>query len=155
MRNTVIDVKFNLLRVDKDKLDLVGCRLIKNARNNRVYADRLTHTGCTGDKKVGHFRYIKHDRRTADVFTEADCKFALCLAEGLVFDKLTESYRRNDFVRNLDTYRRFTGDRRFDSDTRRCKRKRNIVNKVCNRANSRACLGNKLVTGDRRTSRNA
>ena len=58
----LIEVQLDLLGVDHHELHLRRVLCIEQGRDNSVQADRLTHTGGTGNQKVRHSGQIQEER---------------------------------------------------------------------------------------------
>ena len=152
MRKPVVDVQLDLFRVNKYQLDLFGLRLVKQAGDYAVDADRFTHTGGTGNEQMRHFRNVKEHRLPGNIDSEGNIELALRLPESLGIDKLAQIDRRNRLVRHLNADGSLSGDRRFDSYPGRGKVEGNVVNKIGDSPDPDPLLRSKLVSRYRRSA---
>ena len=74
MRYAVIYAELDHLRVDHNKADLIGTRLVEQAENERIHAHGLTGTGSTGDKHMRQLRNVADDALAADVLAEREAE---------------------------------------------------------------------------------
>ena len=154
VRNTVVHSKFNLLRVDHNKLDLVGARLVKHADKQRVDTNRLTHTGSTRDKQMGHLCKITEHGLTCNVATDTYEGLGFRAFEICRFKQIAKSYNAGFFIGDLNTHRRLTGDGCLHSDRACRKVEGDIVLEIHDLAYLDALSRNDLVSGDSRSSVN-
>ena len=154
MRNAVINRKFNLFWVNHQKLDFVGRRVIKNADNHRIQANRFTGTGRTGDKQMGHFGKVRVSAVAGNVFAERDKQLGFCGSVLFSIDNFPKRYGCAVAVRDFYADRGFVRNRRFNTDSAGGKVQRNIVRKVCNTADFHAGRGLNFITRNRRAAAN-
>ena len=152
VRDSVVNIQLDLLRVDEYQLDLVRTRLVEHRYYHAVDTDRLTRTGRTGDQYMRHLRDIEVDRIAGDVHAETGYYLALRVFEAVVLEQLADVYGRRSLVRNLDADRLLARDRGFDSNAARREVQRDVVDQIDDGAHLCADLGLQLIARDCRSA---
>ena len=125
VRDRLVVVELDPLRVDQDQPRLVGARAQEDRREDRVDAARLARAGRARDQEVRHAREIGPDGRARDVLAEPDRERAR--RRGKVGVDVAERDEVRAEVRHLDADRLLAGDRREDPDLRRGERVAEVV----------------------------
>ena len=129
MRDVLVDLQLDHLRVDHQHLELARERLVEERDDHRVEADRLARARGARDEQVGHPREVGHDRVAVDVLPERERQQRLRLHEGLRVDDVPQQDDLPLPVRHLDADRRGSGDP-LDAHRLRLEREREIVAEV-------------------------
>ena len=148
VRQTVVYIQLDLLRVDEDKLNLVGSRLEEQAHENAVNADRLTHTGGTCNENVRHLRNVHEDRLSGNVHAQRHADLALILRKAGIFEELTQPDGSHHLVGHLNADSGFARDGSLNTNARGSKIQGDIVHKIDNRAHLDTLLRGKLIACD-------
>ena len=137
MRQAVIARKLDALGVDHDQANVLGKGAHEQGRDDGVDHDRLTGTGSTGNKQVGHLGEVGDNRRALGIATDGKLeRTALHIGKHVAqIDVLTLT------IRNLDTNERGARYRREDAHRLGGKRKRNIVLEARDLAHALALTG--------------
>ena len=145
MRQAVIARKLDALGVDHDQANVLGKSAHEQGRDDGVDHDRLTGTGSTGDKQVGHLGEVGDNRRALGIATDGKLeRAALHIGKHVAqIDVLALA------IGNLDTNERGAGDRREDAHRLGGKRKRDIVLETRDLAHALALTGLQLKGRDR------
>ena len=133
MRETVIARKLDALGVDHDQANVLGKGAHEQGRDDGIDHHRLTRTGRTGNKQVGHLCKVGDDRRTLGIATDGQLeRTALHIGKHVAqVDILALA------VGNLDAHERGAGDRGKDTHRLGSERKRPRGSKSCSRASPR------------------
>ena len=134
MRNPVVDLQLNNLRVNEKEPDLLRRVLIEKTHNQRVDTYGLSGTCRTCNQEMRHLLDIRDDRLSLDIPSDGKCKTSPAGAELLCLKEFSERDCLRFLVRNLDTNGSLSRDRCLDTDLRRLKRKLNVILKVDNPA---------------------
>ena len=137
MRQAVIARKLDALGVDHDQTNVLGKGAHEQGRDDGVDHDRLTGTGGTGDKQVGHLGEVGDNRRALGIATDGKLeRTALHIGKHVAqVDVLTLT------IGNLDTNERGARYRREDAHRLGGKRKRDIVLEARDLAHALALTG--------------
>ena len=140
MRQAVIARELDALGVDHDQANILGKGTHEQGRDDGIDHHRLTRTGRTGNKQVGHLGEIGDNRRALGVAPNCELKrTALHIGQHVAqVDVLALA------VGNLDAHERSAGDRGKDTHRLGSERKRNIVLKARNLTHALALTGLKL-----------
>ena len=125
VRDRVVVVQLDLLRIDQHEPDLVRARAQQDADEHRVDGGGLARAGRAGDEQVRHLREIGADRAPRDVLAEPD-RQRRPLRRRLLED-VAESHDAPLRVRHLDADRLLARDRREDPHVGRRERVREVV----------------------------
>ena len=124
VRNRLVVVELDLLRVDQDHPHLVRRRAQQDRAEHRVDAARLARAGRAGDQQVRHAREVGDHGLARDVLAEPDGQRRA--GRGLV-DEVAERDEVRRAVRHLDADRLLARDRREDADLGRRERVGEVV----------------------------
>ena len=125
VRDRLVVVELDPLRVDQDHPHLVGRRAQQHRGQDRVDAAGLTGAGRAGDEDVRHPGEIRPDGVAGDVLAEPDGQRARGGREIVVDVAERDDLRRE--VRHLDADRLLARDRREDADLGRRERVGEVV----------------------------
>ena len=127
VRQVLVDLELDHLRVDQDQLHLVRPRLVDDRRDQRVQADALARPGRAGDQQVRHPPQVVHDRLSVDVLAEGERQKRRRALEPLRLDHVAH---RDDLaaarVGHLDADARAPGQP-LDADRLRRERERQVL----------------------------
>ena len=151
MRDPVVDVKLHDLGIDHDQLHFVGRRLVQNAHDDRVDADRLAGTRRAGDEQVRHPGDIRHDCLAAQISADGKRELALGIPEFLGFQDIPQGDDGGVPVGHFDPDGGFPGDRRLDPDIDRRQAELDVIGKAYDLAHLDALFGLKLISCDGRS----
>ena len=152
VRDSVVNTQFHNLRVNHDDAQILRLVLVQEADDHRVDADGFAGAGGASDQKVRHLRNVGNDDPSGDILTYGKGNLALVALELLRLDERAEQYSGAFRVRNLDAYRGFAGDRRFDSDVGSGQVQFDIIFQIGDTADLDALLGSELVAGNARAA---
>ena len=125
VRDRLVVVELDPLRVDQDHPHLVRRRPEQDRGEDRVDAAGLTRAGGACDQDVRHPREVGPDGVSGDVLPEPDCERARGRRQVVVDVPERDDLRAE--VRDLDADRLLAGDRREDADLGRRQRVGEIV----------------------------
>ena len=116
MRNILISSQFHHLRIHHNHLHIIGVCFINNAHNQRINQNGFTGTGGTGNEQMGHFRNIRHNGFSADIFSNRKSNLRFCLVKFIALQQLPQGNGLSFRVRHFDAHRRLTGNRSLYTD---------------------------------------
>ena len=125
VRDRLVVVELDPLRVDQDHPHLVRGRAEQDRGQDRVDAAGLARAGRAGDQDVRHPGQIRPDGVAGDVLAEPDGERARAARQVVVDVAERDDPRRE--VRHLDADRLLAGNRREDPDLRRRERVAQVV----------------------------
>ena len=134
MRQTVIARQLDALGVDHDQANVLGKRAHEQGRDDGVDHHRLTRTGRTGNKQVGHLGEVGDNRRALGIAADGQLeRAALHIGQHVAqIDVLALA------IGNLDAHERGAGDWGKDAHRLSSERKRDIVLEARNLAHALA-----------------
>ena len=148
VRDRLVEVELDPLRVDQDHPHVLGRRAEQDRRQQRVDAARLAGARRAGDQEVRHPREVRPDGVARDVLAEPDRERAR--RAGQVVVDVAERHHPRREVRDLDADGLLARDRREDADLRRRERVREVVLEARDLRDLRAGRELQLVADDAR-----
>ena len=130
MWDAVVLPELDAFRVDEDQPHLVGRRAHEHRRHDAVDAARLARTGLAGDEHMREGRQICEDGVARDVPAHGNFERTLRLLGLVARQDVAERHDRARLVRNLDTDRAPTGNRRQDANVVARHRVRDLLGKA-------------------------
>ena len=116
VREAVVHLHFDHLRVDHDEAKFVGAEFEKHRGNDRVDAHRLARAGRARDEQMRHGCQIADDRAAIDILAERERDFLLRRAKLRIVQQLAQRHGDLLAVSNFDADRVLARDRREDVD---------------------------------------
>ena len=111
MRQGIIDLHFNDLRVDEDKAHLFRGEPIEHAGENRVDANALAASCGAGNQAMRHLGKIGNDGASVNVFAERQGDFGFAVHPILRFQQFTECDLHFAGISDFNTHGVFAGNR--------------------------------------------
>lgn len=71
MRYPVIDRQLYHLRINENQFDLLRARMKEDAHNERIDADAFPASCRSCNQEMGHFRQIRNDRLSCNIFPQS------------------------------------------------------------------------------------
>ena len=152
VRNAVIDAQLDLLRVDHEKLYLIGARVIEDADDHRVQANGLAGARGARDEQMGHLGKVRAGDVARDILAEGDVQLAFRLQKDGRFDDLAQRYHGARAVRDFNAHGGLVRDWRFDSHAGGCKVQGDIVRKIGDAVDTHARGGLQFVARNGRAA---
>ncbi len=151
MGNAVVDTQLYYLGVYHDQFYVFRVRFVENAHNQRIDTDGFSRPRSACNEKVRHFGNIRHHGFPGDIFSHCKSNIGFMAFKFLGGNKFPE--RNNGIFRigNLDSHRRFSGNRCFDPDIRHCQVLLDIICQAHNLADLYPLIRLDLVAGHRRS----
>ena len=75
MRQRIVDLHLDHLRIDHDEAQFLRREAVEHARDERIDADALAAAGRAGDEQVRHLREIGDDRLAVNIFAQREREF--------------------------------------------------------------------------------
>ena len=140
MRQTVIARKLDALGVDHDQANILGKGAHEQGRDDGIDHHRLTRTGRTGNKQVGHLGEVGDNRRALGIAADGQLeRTSLHIGKYVAqVDVLALA------IGDLDTHERGARDRGKDTHRLGSERKRDIVLEARDFAHALALTGLQL-----------
>ena len=91
VRQVLVHLELDHLRVDEDELHLVRPRLVDDRRDERVDPDALAGPGRAGDQQVRHRAQVVDDRLAVDVLAERERQHRGRALESLGLDDVADA----------------------------------------------------------------
>ena len=116
MRQCVIVLQFDDLRINHHKTELVRREAVEQGRDDGIDANGFAGAGAAGNEQVRHFRKIRHDGMTIHVLAEHNGNFCPGVPPFLGFEYVAHDDQRLDRVRHFDADGAFAGHGRENVD---------------------------------------
>ena len=104
MRQRVVDLHFDHLRIDHDEAQFFRGEAEEHARHQRVDAHAFAAASCSRDEQMRHRREIGDDHFTVNIFAESERHFParFCFFPVRGLEKFTQRYFHFARIRDLD-----------------------------------------------------
>ena len=102
MRDAAVNTKFDHLRVDHDKFNLVRPGLVQETEDQRVHADRFAGTGGSRNQHVRQLCDIAHDALAAYILADGKGQTRFCRLKAGRLQNGAQIDRADDLVRHLN-----------------------------------------------------
>ena len=116
MWNIIVKLELDNLRVNKNHLYIFKASLIQNRKNQRVYTNRLSGTGCTGNQHMWSFYKVNQLGLSENIFSEYNRHGHLLPFRKVHFDDFAEADYRSVAVWNFNTNSLFSRNWRYNAD---------------------------------------
>ena len=116
MRQRVVLLQLDHLRIDHHEPELVGRKAIEQRRDDRIDANGFAGAGAAGDQQVRHFREVGDDRMAVNIFAQRERDLRFGVAPFLGFQQVAHDDLGFDGVRHFDADGAFSGHWRENVD---------------------------------------
>ena len=152
MWDSIVYTQLYHLRIDHDQTHFIRRCLVKNADDQGIDTYRFTGTRSSRDQKMRHLGNIRYNRFTGNILTCCKGKFGFCIFEFVGLQKIPKHNRTVFFIWDFDSHSRFSRNRRFNTDIRRCQVQFNIIGKSDDLADFHTHFRLKFIAGYRRSA---
>ena len=130
VRNPLVRTQLNHLRVDHQHANLIRSSRGEYRQNERVQADAFSRARSTCDQQVRHLRQVDGHRPPADILAQEEWNPHRLGFFRAAFDQLPQPHHDAVLVRDLNTDRILSGNRRDNSHGRDTQCDRQVIGKA-------------------------
>ena len=127
MWQTVVGGKFHSLGIDHDEFELFGRVVVEEGNKEAVESHGFSASSCSRNKEMRHFGKIRHHGLSGDITAKSDFNFGTLLHINLGLHHLAHVHSGAHRTRNFNSHQRFSGNGRFNTNSRRRQSQSNIV----------------------------
>jgi len=150
VRQRIVLLQFNDLRVNHHEPELVGRKFVEQRRDDAIDANGFAGAGAAGNEHVRHLNEVGDDRMAIDVLAERDGNFRLRIAPFVRLEQVAHDDFGFDVIRHLDAHGAFAGHGREDVDALGLERGGDVVRERGDFFQLHPGRGMQFVAGDGR-----